>query len=230
MTTFPFGEHDDLLDAAASRDGVPAEPPGAAGVVKDLIEPQRHRGHKESQRRRHEFVNDASAFCLTSAAALRPSSVYLCPLGEVLMLMQPITIRYAVPPGPPQPGHRRASPTCSASPTTSRRTSSPTTCLLDIRPGDLVLFTGPSGQRQVVAAASGRRATRRPSTPARWTCPTCRSSTPCRARWRSGLDRLAACGLSEARLLLRTPAELSDGQRYRFRLALRWRRASGGRQ
>ncbi len=31
---------------------------------------------------------------------------------------------------------------------------------------------------------------------------------------------LAACGLSEARLLLRTPQELSDGQRYRFRLAL----------
>jgi hypothetical protein len=31
---------------------------------------------------------------------------------------------------------------------------------------------------------------------------------------------LAACGLSEARLLLRTPWELSDGQRYRFRLAL----------
>ncbi len=31
---------------------------------------------------------------------------------------------------------------------------------------------------------------------------------------------LAACGLGEARLLLRTPAELSDGQRYRFRLAL----------
>lgn len=31
---------------------------------------------------------------------------------------------------------------------------------------------------------------------------------------------LAACGLGEARLLLRTPQELSDGQRYRFRLAL----------
>src|SRR4029079_10460851 len=28
------------------------------------------------------------------------------------------------------------------------------------------------------------------------------------------------CGLSEARLLLRTPGELSEGQRYRFRLAL----------
>src|SRR5262249_8440665 len=33
------------------------------------------------------------------------------------------------------------------------------------------------------------------------------------------LARLSACGLSEARLLLRTPAELSEGQRYRFRLA-----------
>ena len=31
---------------------------------------------------------------------------------------------------------------------------------------------------------------------------------------------LSCCGLSEAQLLLRTPAELSDGQRYRFRLAL----------
>jgi ABC-type ATPase with predicted acetyltransferase domain len=34
------------------------------------------------------------------------------------------------------------------------------------------------------------------------------------------LQLLAACGLGEAQLLLRTPAELSDGQRYRFRLAL----------
>ena len=33
------------------------------------------------------------------------------------------------------------------------------------------------------------------------------------------LAALAACGLSEARLLLRTPGELSEGQRYRFRLA-----------
>lgn len=31
---------------------------------------------------------------------------------------------------------------------------------------------------------------------------------------------LSACGLGEAQLMLRTPAELSDGQRYRFRLAL----------
>lgn len=31
---------------------------------------------------------------------------------------------------------------------------------------------------------------------------------------------LSLCGLSEAQLMLRTPAELSEGQRYRFRLAL----------
>ena len=31
---------------------------------------------------------------------------------------------------------------------------------------------------------------------------------------------LSTCGLGEAQLLLRTPAELSDGQRYRFRLAM----------
>ncbi|MCA8996785.1 MAG: hypothetical protein KDA80_07365 [Planctomycetaceae bacterium] len=34
------------------------------------------------------------------------------------------------------------------------------------------------------------------------------------------LKLLAACGLGDAHLMLRTPAELSEGQRYRFRLAL----------
>ena len=34
------------------------------------------------------------------------------------------------------------------------------------------------------------------------------------------LSLLSSCGLGEAPLLLRTPAELSDGQRYRYRLAL----------
>jgi hypothetical protein len=34
------------------------------------------------------------------------------------------------------------------------------------------------------------------------------------------MQLFSACGLGEAQLMLRTPAELSDGQRYRFRLAL----------
>ena len=37
---------------------------------------------------------------------------------------------------------------------------------------------------------------------------------------RDAMRLLASCGLGEAQLLLRTPRELSDGQRYRFRLAL----------
>ena len=39
---------------------------------------------------------------------------------------------------------------------------------------------------------------------------------------------LSKCGLAEPRLLLRTPAELSDGQRFRFRLALAAARAGFG--
>jgi ABC-type ATPase with predicted acetyltransferase domain len=35
-----------------------------------------------------------------------------------------------------------------------------------------------------------------------------------------GMSLLASCGLGEAQLMLRRPEELSDGQRYRFRLAL----------
>ena len=40
------------------------------------------------------------------------------------------------------------------------------------------------------------------------------------------LELLTACGLGEAPLLLRTPFELSEGQRYRFRLALAIARAA----
>ena len=90
--------------------------------------------------------------------------------------------------------------------------------VLDVRPGDVVLFTGPSGSGKsslLREAAKQLRATdafalELPDAPLI-------DSLPGSVEERLAL--LSACGLSEARLLLRTPNELSEGQRYRFRLA-----------
>lgn len=89
---------------------------------------------------------------------------------------------------------------------------------LDIQPTDVVLFTGPSGSgksslmrevaKRVGAVDAGMLEL--PAVPLVEALP---------GTVEERLAVLAGCGLSEARLLLRTPAELSDGQRYRFRMA-----------
>jgi ABC-type ATPase with predicted acetyltransferase domain len=133
-------------------------------------------------------------------------------------MLDPITIRYAVRP------HRRSLATAAVADLFGLADAeSPhvvaENVTLDIRPGDVVLFVGPSGSgKSSLLRAAGEQldavdatALELPDLPLADALP-----GPLEER----LERLAACGLSEARLLLRTPAELSDGQRCRFRLAL----------
>jgi ABC-type ATPase with predicted acetyltransferase domain len=131
--------------------------------------------------------------------------------------MQPITIRYEFRP------RRRSLATGQVADLFGLADKEPPHVVaenvtLDIRAGNVVLFTGPSGSgKSSILRAAGRQlnaldahALELPDKPL-----VDALSGPVETR----LDNLSACGLSEARLLLRTPAELSDGQRYRFRLA-----------
>ncbi|MBX3439645.1 MAG: ATP-binding cassette domain-containing protein [Planctomycetaceae bacterium] len=110
---------------------------------------------------------------------------------------------------------------------------------LPIRPGDVVLFTGASGsgKSSLMRAAAAQLTVQGDSAASDaqlFTLNRQDSSLiniddldlgdhilierlPLPAT--ESMQLLSACGLGEAHLMLRTPAELSDGQRYRFRLA-----------
>jgi ABC-type ATPase with predicted acetyltransferase domain len=141
-------------------------------------------------------------------------------------MLAPITIRYAVRPV------RRSLATAAVADLFGLADIEPPHTvadgvILDVRPGDVVLFAGLSGSgKSSLLRAAGEQlaaldagALELPDVPLVDALP-----GPMEQR----LEQLAACGLSEARLLLRTPAELSDGQRYRFRLA--YAVASSGQQ
>ena len=95
-------------------------------------------------------------------------------------------------------------------------------------PGRVALFAGPSGSGKsslLRAAAAGLAAAAVPAVDAgRLELPDLPLADALAGRLPGGFAAASAllsrCGLAEPRLLLRTPAELSDGQRFRFRLAL----------
>jgi uncharacterized protein len=134
------------------------------------------------------------------------------------MPLSPISIRYPIRP------HRRSLATNAVVDLFGLVPAEPPLVVakevtLDVRAGDVVLFTGPSGsgKSSLLRAAGGQleaidaMALELPDVALVDSLP---------GPFESRLELLAACGLSEARLLLRRPAELSDGQRYRFRVAL----------
>jgi ABC-type ATPase with predicted acetyltransferase domain len=105
---------------------------------------------------------------------------------------------------------------------------------LDVRPGDVVFVTGPSGSGKSVLVRRLAEAVRRAEPNARM-ADLGEVIPPAEATAIAGLGLplgealrlVSTAGLADAFLLLRRPAELSDGQRWRLRLAHALARLSG---
>ena len=113
---------------------------------------------------------------------------------------------------------------------------------IPVQPGDVVLFTGGSGSgkssllRALVSqlerqSDKGQVTSDKAEGSPLGTCPLALVTSSLSLgtqilvdalplEFEESLQLLASCGLGEAPLMLRTPQELSDGQRYRFALAL----------
>ena len=96
---------------------------------------------------------------------------------------------------------------------------------VDYRPGQIVLFQGPSGsgKSSLLRAAAdqlpGAAVLEETADDQRALVDTFDAASPLAGDVRQAAHLLSLCGLAEAYLMLRTPAELSDGQRYRYAVA-----------
>ncbi len=94
---------------------------------------------------------------------------------------------------------------------------------LEPKAGQILFFTGPSGSGKSSLLRAVAARLDKKGAAVRWLdaleLPNQPLGDALPLPVKEALDLLAACGLGEAQLLLRTPNELSEGQRYRFRLA-----------
>ena len=94
---------------------------------------------------------------------------------------------------------------------------------LDVRPGEVIAFTGPSGSGKSSLMRAAATALREDGGRVVDADTLDLGEGPLidalPGSVEDAMRLLSGCGLGEAHLMLRTPAELSEGQRYRFRLA-----------
>ena len=91
---------------------------------------------------------------------------------------------------------------------------------LDLHPGEIVCFTGDSGSGKSSLMRETARQLDNVLNLDELELPQVSLVDGLQGSFDEALRWLSLCGLGEAQLMLRTPAELSDGQRYRYRLAL----------